>query len=88
MIQVLPGGFCFHCNAEYNEDGYVHMKKHRACDTVPAENYASPEYRAWQVKHRSDTNKKLAEVFRKCGEIRSSIREIMFPDNPDVSDEA
>lgn len=81
MIQTMLGGFCFRCNAEYEEDGYVHMHKHDG-KAMPKVNLDTPEYRAWQVKHRSDTNKKLVEIFKMCGDIRSRIMEIMFPDKP------
>lgn len=49
-IQVMPGGWCFYCNAEYEDQGYIHMKQHQG-EHVPQENYNSPEWLAYSKEH-------------------------------------
>lgn len=52
MIEVLPGGFCFLCNAEFKENWIEHRANvHPGEDfTLRDDRYNTPEYNAYLKK--------------------------------------
>lgn len=77
MMQITDNGFCGRCLKEFH-DG------HKTCPSgldVPEPDWLdSPEYRAYQIKHRSKKNALLAEIFSQLGFLRSKILDAMNED--------
>jgi hypothetical protein len=54
MLQILPGGFCFRCDAEYSEMGHDCPKK---WDAVPDNPQDTPAFKAYQWNHPSEARR-------------------------------